>query len=112
MFGHWTYLVFELGWAVPVLALHWALDRRRLRAHLSVLLRVAVVMTVYLSLTDSVAIHAGIWQLHRDRLVGLYLGNVPLEESIFFLVTNLMVAQSLILLRPGVRGRKPLRYVA
>lgn len=112
MFGNWTYLVFELCWAVPVLGLHWALDRRRLKAHLSVLLLVVAVMTTYLSAADSVAIHAGIWRLHRDRVVGVYLGNVPIEESIFFLATNLMVAQSLILLRPGAGGRKPLRRVA
>jgi lycopene beta-cyclase len=111
MFGHWTYLAFELGWALPVLTLHWALDRRRLRAHFPVLLLVAVGMTIYLSVADGVAIHAGIWTLHRDRIVGLYLANVPIEESIFFLTTNLMVAQSLILLGPRVSGRKSARHV-
>ena len=111
MFGHWTYLAFELGWALPVLALHWVLDRRRLREHLRLLLLVAVGMTIYLSLADGVAIRAGIWTLHRDRIVGLYLGNVPIEESVFFLATNLMVAQSLVLLRPRVSGRKSARHV-
>lgn len=101
VFGHLTYIIFELGWALPVLAAHWLLGFRRLRARWRLLLLVAIGATVYLSLADSVAIHAGIWTLHPSRILGLRLGNVPIEESVFFLVTNLMVVQSLVLLSAG-----------
>lgn len=100
MFGHFTYLTFELAWALPVLAVHWLLDRRRLRARLRLLVMVTVATTVYLTVADGVAIRAHIWMLHPDRLLGLSIGNVPIEESVFFLVTNLVVVQSLILLGP------------
>lgn len=100
MFGHFTYIIFELGWALPVLTAHWLLGSRQLRARWQLLLLVTVGATVYLSLADSVAIHAGIWTIHPSRILGLRLGNVPIEESVFFLVTNLMVVQSLIILGP------------
>jgi len=100
VFGHLTYIIFELGWALPVLAVHWLLGSRQLRARWRLLLLISLGATVYLSLADSVAIHAGIWTLHTNRILGLRFGNVPIEESVFFLVTNLMVVQSLILLDP------------
>ena len=100
MFGHATYLLFELGWCLPVVALHWLLDARRLARRLRLIVGVTSGVTAYLTLADSVAIHSGIWSLHASRLTGLSIGNVPIEESIFFAISNLMVVQSLILLRP------------
>jgi lycopene cyclase domain-containing protein len=105
MFGHMTYLIFELAWALPVIAVHWALDWRRLWARRRVLVLVTAVTTAYLTLADEVALHAGIWTLHADRVTGVKIGLVPIEESIFFLVTNLMIVQSLILLQPHAAAR-------
>jgi lycopene cyclase domain-containing protein len=102
MFGTWTYLIFELGWSCPVLFLQWALGWKALRSRLRSLLAAVLVATVYLSCTDSIAIAGSIWTLHRNRIVGVYIGNVPIEEVIFFLVTNLMVVQSVLLVyRPA-----------
>lgn len=100
MFGHQTYLIFELAWGLPILILHWLAGWRRLLSSLPVVLTAALGVTVYLSLADGVAIHTGIWTLHRSRLVGIAVAGVPLEETLFFLLTNLMVAQTIVLLRP------------
>ncbi len=105
MFGHQTYLIFELGWALPVLILHWIVGWRRLLSALRVILVAGLGVTAYLTVADGVAIHSGIWTLHPNRLLGVNLGNVPLEESLFFLLTNLMVAQSVVLLRPPLFRR-------
>lgn len=113
MFGHQTYLIFELGWALPVLLLHWIVGWRRLAPRLGIILIAALSATAYLSVADGVAIHTGIWTLHADRLLGPALDRVPLEESLFFLLTNLMVAQTIVLLRrsprpvSGLPGRRP-----
>jgi lycopene cyclase domain-containing protein len=100
MFGHATYLIFELGWALPVIVLHWCLGGRRLRARLPLIITVTAMATCYLTLADGVAIGLGIWQLHADRLLGPRLVDVPIEETVFFFTSNLMVVQSLIILRP------------
>jgi lycopene cyclase domain-containing protein len=97
VFGHSTYLIFELGWALPVLVLQWAVGWRTLWERRRPLVTTAIVATAYLSCTDGVAIANGIWTLHRDRIVGIQLLNVPIEDVIFFLLTNLMVVQSVLL---------------
>jgi lycopene cyclase domain-containing protein len=99
MFGHFTYLAFELGWALPVVTLHWLVGWRRLLPRLRLLVLATALPTIYLSLADSLALHAGIWTLHSDRIVGWHVGNVPIEEIVFFLVSNLIVVQSVLLLK-------------
>jgi lycopene cyclase domain-containing protein len=95
--GHLTYLVLELIWAFPVLALQWAVGWRALLARWLVLLLSLAITTVYLSLADGVAIAHGIWSIHGDRTLDLRAGDLPVEEILFFLLTNAMVAQSVVL---------------
>lgn len=97
MFGHATYIVFELAWAVPVVVLQWAVGWRTLWSRRRALLRAMLVATTYLSCTDGVAIAHGIWTLHRSRILGIQVVNVPIEEMIFFFLTNLLVVQSVLL---------------
>ena len=102
MFGHFTYIVFELGWALPILILHWVVGHRILWPRLRLLLVATAVSTLYLSLADSIALRAGIWTLHAPRILGLQFGNLPIEEAIFFGLTDLLVVQTIILLlKPG-----------
>lgn len=102
--GHLTYLVFELSWSLPVLMLQWVVGRRWLWDHRGMLLVTIAVPTIYLAFADSIAIAQGIWRLHANRIVGLRFGNVPLEEVIFFAVTNALVAQSVLLVAGRRRG--------
>lgn len=98
MLGRLTYLVFELAWALPVLALQWAAGWKMLWRRRRTLVLALVVPTVYLSCADGIAIANGIWTLHASRILGLRFGNVPLEEVVFFMLTNAMVADSIVLL--------------
>lgn len=98
---HLTYLFLELAWAVPVLGIQWLVGWRGLSQHRGALLVAVIIPTVYLSAIDSVAIANGIWALHDDRLVGWRIGDLPLEEAIFFLLTNAMVAQTVVLVGPS-----------
>lgn len=94
-----------LPWALPVVLVQWLAGHAVLRNRLALLLTATVVPTVYLVLSDAVALREGIWHIHADRIIGVYLGNVPLEEALFFLLTDLMVVQSVILLNaPEMRG--------
>jgi lycopene cyclase domain-containing protein len=97
MLGQLTYLTFELLWALPVIALQWAVGRRVLWEHRRILLVAVALATLYLSVADSVAIDQGIWTLHAPRIVGVKLGDLPIEEILFFLLTNAMVVQSVVL---------------
>lgn len=103
MFGHATYLTFELCWGLPVLAIQWAAGSRRLLEHAAVLVTTLTLLTLYLSVADGVAIHEGIWTIHMARITGVRVWGVPIEESLFFLLTDAMVIQTVILLWAGTR---------
>jgi len=95
--GHLTYLALETVWAIPVLALQWAVGREALSDRWRILIMAIALPTLYLSIADGFAIANGIWRLHADRILGLRIGDLPFEEVLFFLLTNAMVAQSVVL---------------
>jgi lycopene cyclase domain-containing protein len=91
------YLLFELIWALPVLALQWAVGWRYLRRTWRLWVPALVALTLYFSLADAVAIQQGIWRFDKTALVGLSLGNVPLEEVLFYGLTGAMILQGMVL---------------
>ncbi len=102
MMGHWTYLVFELAWALPVIVGQWVVGRDRLLAHPRVLLLGILIPTLYLCAADAFAIRVGIWHLNPELTTNLWLGGLPLEEGVFFLLTNVMVVQGILLFEGGL----------
>ncbi|GEM_PF-758049 len=91
------YLLFELIWALPVLALQWALGWRYLLRTWRLWVPALLVLTVYFSLADAVAIQQGIWRFDDTALVGLSVGNVPVEEVLFYGLTGAMILQGMVL---------------
>jgi lycopene cyclase domain-containing protein len=96
--GPWTYLVYELVWALPIIFGQWALAHPILRANLRTLLLGIAIPTLYLCAADALAIRVGIWTLNPDLTLNIWLGGLPLEEGVFFLVTNIMVVQGILML--------------
>lgn len=101
MLGHLTYLVLELVWALPVLILQWAVGWRKLWAYRWPVLAAIALPSLYLCAADGFALANGIWMVHGDRILGLRLGDLPIEEALFFLLTNAMIAQSVALIGVG-----------
>ncbi|WP_336001106.1 lycopene cyclase domain-containing protein [Halorientalis halophila] len=91
------YLGTLLLWASPVLAIQWAFgwpvlwERRRTLA-----LGVGV-PTLYLCAADRIAIELGIWTFDAAYMTGLSLLGLPIEEILFFALTNLFLVQGLLL---------------
>lgn len=100
-----TYLVLELGWAIPVLALQWLVQWRDLWAARRIIPAAILLPSAYLTVADGVAIHNRIWTFHEDRILGLTVAGVPIEEAIFFLLTNALVVQAVILVSARLRAR-------
>jgi lycopene cyclase domain-containing protein len=104
-FEEGTYLGLILAWAAPVLALQWAYAGREIWARRRVFALAVGVPTLYLWAADAVAIHLQIWRISPAHTLGPSLGVLPLEEAVFFLVTNLLVVQGMILfLHPPARA--------
>jgi len=93
-----TYLGAILVWAAPVLALQWGFGWPILvRARRSVALALAV-PTAYLWIVDRLAIGLELWTFSPERTTGIALLGLPIEEALFFLVTNAFLVQGLVLL--------------
>ncbi len=103
--GTWTYLVFELAWALPVIIGQWVIGRDRLLTNWRVLLAGVAIPTTYLCAADALAIRVGIWSLNPELTTNVWLGGLPLEEGVFFLLTNIMVVQGVLLFEGGKHGR-------
>jgi lycopene cyclase domain-containing protein len=93
-----TYLALVLVWALPPIALQVAVGGdvlwRNRRAVLAALLSV----TLFLSAADFLAIRAGIWTIDPRQSLNLFLGGgLPIEEVVFFLLTNMLVVFGLTL---------------
>ena len=99
--------VWHLGaWAVPILALQ-AVVLVWVGASARPAVVPVLVVTAWLVAADHIAIQAGVWHFDDAKLVGLRVGAVPVEEVLFFLVTNALIAGGTILLDglagPGAR---------
>jgi len=99
--GPWTYAVHLLLWMLPVLFLQWAIGGRVLLRNWRTIVWPAFIVGTYLILTDMVAVAQGIWYFDENLILGFNPGGVPIEEWVFFYLTAVLVAQSLILFLPA-----------
>jgi lycopene beta-cyclase len=90
-------------WATPVLAAQWWFATPAVRRRRRTFLLAVGVPTLWLWVADRVAIGAGIWSISPRFTTGAHLFGLPAEEALFFLVTNLLVVQGLLLfLQPAL----------
>lgn len=91
------YLGAILLWAAPVLALQWAVGWPYLWDHGRTVAVAVAVPTVYFWLADRIALWQGLWVVSDQYTVGVDVFGLPVEEALFFLVTNLFIVQGLVL---------------
>lgn len=108
-----TYLTFHLLFNVPILLALLILSRRTLtRQHWKWIGLVAAIVLLFTIPWDSYAVGKGIWSFPAER-VAVWVGNLPLEEILFFLFETVNVSLLLILLlarrtaHTGRGGRAP-----
>lgn len=86
-----TYFGLIAAWAAPVLALQWGFGGDLLLRRPGRLLLGFGVPTLYLWLADRMALGAGIWWISPELSLGWGFFGLPVEEALFFLLTNLLV---------------------
>ncbi len=91
------YLGAILAWAAPVVALQWAVGGGVLWREWRLVAYGVGPPTVYLCAADRLAIGRGIWTISPDHTTGVAILGLPVEEATFFLVTNLMLVQGIVL---------------
>jgi lycopene cyclase domain-containing protein len=92
-----TYLGLILIWAGPVLAAQAFVVAAPLVRHWKGITRALLLTTLYLCIADRIAIGAGIWSIAVPTSTGLTIAGLPIEEVVFFLLTDVLVLQGLLL---------------
>lgn len=102
-----TYLALELIWALPPIALQLGFGADILWRSRRLVFLTIIPLTLYLSFADALAINWGTWTIDPAQSLNIYLGGVlPVEEFIFFLLTNTLVTFGIVLVRAEASHRR------
>jgi len=111
--GPGTYLALELVWALPPIILQLGFGADILWRHRRLVLLTLLPATLYLSAADALAIGSGTWTINPEQSLGIYLGAIlPLEEILFFTLTNILLVfgMTLVLARQSQRRLETLLH--
>jgi lycopene cyclase domain-containing protein len=87
-----TYFSLIVLWALPPIMLQFAFGGDTLWRERKLVGSTLLLATLYLSITDSLAIGSGVWTIAPGQSFQIFLAEVlPLEELLFFLVTNCLI---------------------
>jgi lycopene cyclase domain-containing protein len=104
-----TYLSITLFWALPAIFPQFLFGADLLWHYRRLVLWAILPVGLYLSLTDMIALKAGTWAISPSQTTGvLFFGVLPLEEVLFFFITNVLIAFGLTLMLTGFAHQ---RYV-
>lgn len=87
-----VYLSLILVWALLPILLQVAFGSDILLARGRAVLMAAGVPTLYLWAVDALAITSGTWTIDPQQTTGIKLYTLPVEEMLFFAVTNIIIA--------------------
>jgi lycopene cyclase domain-containing protein len=94
-----TYLGLELAWALPPIIIQIGFGGDILRRYGRLVLLSILGMIAYLSAADFLAIGSGTWAISPGQSLAVLIGGVlPLEEVVFFLLTNTLITFGMVLL--------------
>jgi lycopene cyclase domain-containing protein len=97
--AQWTYLSIILFWALPPLFIQLLFGADILWHYRKLVFLAIAVPATYLSLMDIVALKETTWSISTTQTTGvLFFGILPLEEVVFFLVTNVLITFGMTLL--------------
>ncbi|MFT3892542.1 MAG: lycopene cyclase domain-containing protein [Anaerolineales bacterium] len=99
----WTYLGITLFWALPAILPQLLFGADILWHYRKLVFWAIMVPGTYLSLMDIVALKETTWSISPAQTTGiLFFGILPLEEVVFFFITNILITFGLTLLLANV----------
>ena len=98
-----TYLSITLVWAIPAILPQFLFGADILWHHRKLVLWGIVVPGTYLSFMDILALKETTWSISPSQTTGiLFFGILPLEEVVFFFITNVLIIFGMTLLLANV----------
>jgi lycopene cyclase domain-containing protein len=100
------YAALILAWALIPILIQVTFGADLLWRSRAVIALAVLPTTLYLWLVDALAIRSGTWTIDPAQTTGLALGPLPVEEMLFFFMTNLIIACGItLMLSPAARTR-------
>jgi len=101
--AQWTYLSITLFWALPPIIIQLLFGADILWHYRKLIFWSIVAPGTYLSLIDILALKETTWSISPTQTTGiLFFGILPLEEVVFFFITNIMITFGMTLLLANV----------
>jgi lycopene beta-cyclase len=108
-----TYLGLLMTWALPPVMLQTAFGADILWRHRKIVALGIAPMTLYLAAADKLAISSGTWTINPEQTVNLLiLGRLPVEEFLFFLMTNTLIVLGCTLMLDVESKARAVRLIA
>jgi lycopene cyclase domain-containing protein len=99
----WTYLSITLFWALPAILPQLLFGADILWHYRKLVFWAIAIPGAYLSLMDIVALKETTWAISKTQTTGiLFFGILPLEEVVFFFITNVLITFGMTLLLANV----------
>jgi lycopene cyclase domain-containing protein len=99
----WTYFSIILFWALPPIMLQFLFGADILWHYRKLVAWAILVPGTYLSLMDILALKETIWSISPNQTTGiLFFGILPLEEVLFFFITNTLLTFGMTLLLASI----------
>jgi len=99
----WMYLSIILFWALPAILPQLLFGADILWHYRKLVFWAIMIPGTYLSLMDIVALSDTTWSISKSQTTGvLFFGILPLEEVVFFYITNVLITFGLTLLLANV----------
>lgn len=97
MFGQYSYIVWMLIFSLLPIGLLWArYGRRLLWRNGKAIALVALIAVLYQLIADPFAEMWHAWFFGNDKVLGIWIGNFPIENTIFFLLVSIAVSSFVI----------------
>ena len=101
--ANWTYLSIILFWALPPIIIQILFGADILWHYRKLVFWAIAIPGTYLSLMDIVALKDTTWSVSPGQTTGiLFFGILPLEEVVFFFITNVLLTFGMTLLLANV----------
>ena len=101
--ARWTYLSITLFWALPPIIIQLLFGADILWHYRRLVFWALFTPGLYLSLMDIMALEETTWAISPSQTTGiLFFGILPLEEVVFFFITNILITFGMTLLLANV----------
>jgi lycopene cyclase domain-containing protein len=91
------YLSLIFTWALPAIILQFAFGADVLWHYRKLITLAILPVFLYISAADSLAISSGTWTIDPLQSLGIFIGTLPIEETVFFLITVMIISFGLTL---------------